>query len=181
MPITSQFIRGIFIDMPAFSIKLSTLGWCTHSHPPEAIEQCNLDFQPLIVCLPLVVRPGLVSLLERLEARHMLTVIPVCAGRRNPAIRATTVNGNGDASNTLELSAGFYTISDLLQGDLLVENANNSVAHKTLKIVGAGQERHGHRAGSRRMAGSHLSSDRQPERQLTVDFQDLTDHRRLGS
>ena len=58
--------------------------------------------------------------------------------RGNAAGGLAVVDGNADAQNTLQLSAGQYTLTDEIAGNLVIENTNPSVSAKTLNIVGAG-------------------------------------------
>ena len=74
---------------------------------------------------------------EKMESRRLLAVIPVAPGDENLRAAIVAADSNSDASNTLQLSAGDYTISDYSSGNLLVQNTSG-LAQKTLIIAGAG-------------------------------------------
>ena len=83
---------------------------------------------------------------EKLESRRLLAVIPVAPGDETLRAAINAADSNSDATNTLQLSAGDYTISDLSSGNLLVQNTSG-LAQKTLIIEGAGpSSRHRNRA-----------------------------------
>src|SRR5690242_19274267 len=47
-------------------------------------------------------------------------------------------DGNGDAANTIRLGPGTYTLTDALDGNLLIQNTAVGVPGKTLTVVGQG-------------------------------------------
>ena len=55
---------------------------------------------------------------EKMESRRLLAVIPVAPGDENLRAAIVAADSNSDASNTLQLSAGDYTISDYRLGQL---------------------------------------------------------------
>ena len=87
--------------------------------------------------------------------RRMLPNLEGLEIRINPAVfnvAAATADGaagslrdaidqsdtNGDASNTINLGAGTFSLTDTGSGDLLINNQAAGVAAKTFTIVGAG-------------------------------------------
>ena len=78
--------------------------------------------------------------IEVLEDRLAPAVIAVSPGAETLRAAIAVVDGNADAQNTLQLSAGQYTLTDESAGSLVIQNTNPSVPAKTLNIVGAGPD-----------------------------------------
>ena len=60
--------------------------------------------------------------------------------RRQPAAAIAAADSNGDASNTIVLSASTYVLTDTTPGQIVIQNSS-SLAGKTLTIVGQGEGR----------------------------------------
>ncbi|HVU89306.1 MAG TPA: dockerin type I domain-containing protein [Pirellulales bacterium] len=99
----------------------------SHPHPSCRREGLRVDRRTATRSLAL----------EPLEARRLLAVFNVndVAGL---TAAVSTANHNGDATNTINLAAGTYTLN-ASAGELLLQDLNSSVASKALTIVGAGQ------------------------------------------
>jgi hypothetical protein len=75
--------------------------------------------------------------LESFEDRLVPAVISISAGEETLRAAILTANINGDASNTIELSGGVFSLSNISAGDIVIQNSSNLPA-KTLEIVGVG-------------------------------------------
>jgi hypothetical protein len=85
---------------------------------------------------PLNIGPSRSIGFEPLEARRLLAVFS--ANNVGSLIAdINTANTNGDASNTINLAAGIYSLS-AATGELLIQNTTSQV--KTLSIIGAGPD-----------------------------------------
>jgi hypothetical protein len=81
--------------------------------------------------------------LEELEGRFapaMFSPLPSAADGASQSLRAALLaaDANGDASNTISLAAGTYTLTDAAAGNLLIQDTASGVASKTFTLVGQG-------------------------------------------
>ena len=82
-------------------------------------------------------RAGARSLqLEPLEGRRLLAVFTAGDANTLRADIATAAN-NGDATNTINLTAGTFSLM-AASGELLIQDTSATVHAKTLSIIGAG-------------------------------------------
>ena len=81
--------------------------------------------------------------LEELESRLSPAVfnpLPSIMDGASLSLRDAVLqaDGNSDASNTINLAAGAYTLNDAAAGNLLIQDAAAGVASKTFTLVGQG-------------------------------------------
>lgn len=81
------------------------------------------------------------EVLEDRLAPAIFNLVPEAADGLTGSLRwaISQANSNGDASNTINLAAGTYSLTDTTAGNLLIANANGNVPIKTLTIAGQGQ------------------------------------------
>jgi len=76
--------------------------------------------------------------LEPLEGRRLLAVFSA-SNIGSLIADIASANSNGDASNTINLAAGTYTLN-AGTGEILIQNSSATAHNKTLTIVGAGYD-----------------------------------------
>src|SRR5258708_33665703 len=88
-------------------------------------------------------KPAFQPRLEELESRlapATFTPQPSTVDGARLSLRdaINSADSNGDASNTILLAAGTYTLSDTLAGNLQIQDTAAGLSSKTLTIVGQG-------------------------------------------
>ena len=83
------------------------------------------------------------SWLEELEGRFApatFNPLPSAVDGTSQSLRNAilTADANGDASNTISLAAGTYSLTDAAAGNLLIQDTAGGVASKTFTLVGQG-------------------------------------------